>query len=215
MYHFYFNLPKNDKNAGEVILPQKNSVGLPMIISCYACDPNPYAKFAENDFMEIVVKKHNLGFVKMKIDMKIDPDESDLNRWAKNLMDMVQWLKLKHFTNGNKVGIFACGNGAAAALELAKEYVTAFSILTVDDNFNKKVNVGLNETEIPVLFLQGTTDKVTIQTKKFKVDNIIREEDPGMKSAKFIFDGADYYLLSNIEQVAEETAKWLKNIGIN
>jgi hypothetical protein len=197
MYHFYFNLPKNDKNAGTVFLPYKKIENIPVIVSCYGSDPSAWAKRAEEEFIKYAVNKHKTGVVTIAL-------SEDENRWAENLNDMVQWVKERYFCDPDKVGLFACGAAAEAAHSVAEAGEAAFSVLTVQKN-----NIDLNNVKTPSLVLQGTAEKVVFQTSKFMVDTVIRVDYPETKSLRLTFEGSDYLLYSNIGQVSEEVMRWV------
>jgi len=226
MYHFYFSLPKNDRNPGTVFLPNKKSTGVPIIISCYGWNVIHWPKRMEEGLLDLVVKKHDMGFVTMELYGKSDERGREAcGRWARNLADMVSWVRMKGFSNANRIGIFAFGAPAAAAMQFINgQSGASFVIAAVTEDTTSMEGEGgelpeyvekkMEAAKIPVLFLQGTSDKVTIQSQKIKADELIRKECPETRSASIVFGGSDYYLYNVIEQAAGETVKWLKAVEI-
>jgi alpha/beta superfamily hydrolase len=211
MYHFYFKLPKNDKNPGTVFLPNKKSAGLPVIISCYGWNKIHWPKRMEEGLRDLLVNKHGMAFVTMELRGQSDDTGGTAGeRWKNNLADMVSWVKEKHYFNGNIVGLFAFGAPAAAALRLAdEESGTAFSIVTLTHEEEYCLS-----TKIPVLFLQGTADKVSLHAEKLNEEDIIKQHNAETKSSGILFKGSDYYLYNVIGQAADEIVNWLMEIGI-
>jgi pimeloyl-ACP methyl ester carboxylesterase len=134
-----------------------------------------------------------------------DTGEAACRRWESNLADMVHWVKDKRYFDAGKVGLFAYGLPAAAALRLAsRESGLAYVIVNLGEPAD-----GLPAAEIPVLFLQGTTDKIQIQSKPMKAEEIVRQDDPRTGSACILFRGADYFLYNIVGQAAEVIVGWL------
>jgi alpha/beta superfamily hydrolase len=215
MYHFYFNLPKNDKNPGTVYLPHKKSTGLPVVISCYGWNVSHWPKRVEEAARDLLVNKHGLGFVTMALHGQSD-DTGACGRWEENLADMVAWVKAKNFADVNKVGLFAFGAPANAAWQLTQKGGAAFSIITVNHENNKAgfVDDGLKAAPVPVLFLQGTTDKVQLFPDSDQAEELIKQHNPETGSSGIVFKGSDYFLYNVAKQAAVETAKWLKGLEI-
>jgi len=257
MYHFYFNLPKNDKNNGTVFLPMKSSMNVPVIISCYGWNKIHWPKRVDEGLHDKAVNKNNMGYITMELAGESDDTDSrTFERWKNNLKDMVAWVKAKNFTNTEKIGLFAFGTPALAALCVADEVNdVAFAIVTLcDETDNEKINNEkinnekinnektnqntinidnpneltetvnngstekieelMSKTKIPLLILQGTTDKITFQTKKPENHKITKTNNKETKSTHIIFHDADIYLYNIVDQTTDEIIKWLKEIGI-
>jgi len=223
VYHFYFSLPKNDKNAGTVFLPMKSSVNVPVIISCYGWNKIHWPKRMDEGLRDRLVNKSNMGFVTMELSGESDDNSRDAcGRWANNLSDMIDWVKAKTFTDGEKIGLFAYGFPAIAALQAATMNANAaFVIVTLSREEGSSNGAGgidnlideyMASSKIPMLFLQGTNDKITIQTKKAPEHEIIRRDDEKTKSTHIIFRESDFYLYNIVDQATDEIVKWLNEI---
>ena len=242
MYHFYFNLPKNDKNNGTVFLPMKSSTDVPVIISCYGWNKIHWPKRVDEGLHDKAVNKNNMGYLTMELVGESDDTGSGtFERWKNNLKDMVAWVKAKNFTNTEKIGLFAFGTPALAALCVADEISdVAFAIVTLYDEadnekteqctknidnsielteavnscLTEKIEEIMSKTKIPLLILQGTTDKITFQTKKPENHKITKTNSKETKSTHIIFHDADIYLYNIVDQATDEIIDWLKGIGI-
>ena len=207
MYRFYFNLPKNDQNAGTVFLPTKKHTMLPIVISCYACVAH-WAKRLDEDLRDAVIK-NNMGYVTMELPGdKTDPRETTCIRWENNLYDMLEWVKIKKFAHPNKIGLFAQGLPAVAADNLKHKIDTAaFSILNIPGHTADFT------ASIPTLYLQGTGEKIELlTTKKAPLVEVTRRENPENKSAELTFQTVDDYLYKASNQAAAEIVAWLNKL---
>jgi hypothetical protein len=213
MYYYYFNLPKNDKNDGTVFLPHKKSTGLPVIISCYGWNVRHWPKRVEES-LRTAANKRGLACVTMNLHSLSDDASDDAHiRRSNNLADMVSWVKAKDFADAAKVGVFAYGAAAKAALGVSPDGL-AFSVLTVE-NDNADVNIDnlMQSTKTPILFLQGTSEKITFPPEKIKADKTMRQNDE-TQSAHIIFNGSDYFLYNIADQATGEILTWLQSLGI-
>jgi len=207
MYHFYFNLPKNDKNAGTVFLPRKSSTGVPVIISCYGWNKIHWPIRVEEGLRDLAVGKRGMGMVTMAlVGESDDPSPAVCDRWERNLADMVAWVRDKRYFDAARVGLFAYGMPAKAALRLADgDSGLAYVIINPAEPSESTPE----ETAIPVLTLHGTTDKIQIQSKPIKAEEVLRQGDAGSKTASITFKGGDYHLYNIVEQAAVEIVKWI------
>jgi len=198
MYHFHFN-------KGTVYLPTKKHENIPVIISGYDWDNNHWAKRTNEDLRDHAIKLiQGVGFVRM------DMYQSMPHRWEKDFADMLAWVRVRNFANPGKVGIFAYGSPALAALKIAnREENLAFIVatLTPDELSNADI-VPL----CPTLLLQGTTDKVTLQMGTPPPVKLTSHQDTGSKITRIVFNESDYFLYNASRQAAEEIVKWIKSI---
>ena len=207
MYHFYFNLPKNDKNKGTVYLPRKSSVNLPVIISCYGWNSIHWPMRVEEALRDLAVKKNDIGFVTMELHgHSDDSDPAACDRWESNLADMISWVKEKKFADPSKVGVFAFGLPAAAAMRLAiGDSGAAFAVvnpLGMDESIAKAF-------AIPTLTVHGTGEKIKIQSQAMQTDDVIRQVGPEVNKQSIVFKGSDDYLYNISGQAAQEIVRWL------
>ena len=212
MYHFFFNLPKNYQNAGTVFLPVKSSTGVPAIISCYGWNKIHWPKRVDEEMLDMAVKKNNMGFVTMELTGQSDDDSaSACDRWTRNLSEMVTWVRDKRYFNKAKVGLFAFGLPAVAALRFAVgESGIAFVVATVIPE-SLDIDKIITSAVRPTLILQGTTDKITIQSKPQMAEEIVRCDNFDTKSTILTFKGGDHYLYNIARQASDEVVKWLRS----
>jgi hypothetical protein len=170
-------------NKGSVYLPNKKSENLPVIISCYGLGESHWQKRVEEDVRK-AVNKNNMGIVVFR-------DQS--------AQCMAEWVSARKFADPKKIGLFTFGEYDANDL--------AFSITTLP----LKTEPNLN-TRIPTLFLQGTSDKVTLETFKLPEEELVRQANPDTGSASILFRGGDEFLYNVSVQVAGEIVKWLKSL---
>jgi hypothetical protein len=170
-------------SKGSVYLPNKKSENLPTIISCYGLGEGHWQKRVEEDVRR-AVNKNNIGFVTFR-------DQS--------AQCMAEWVGARNFADSNRIGLFTFGEYEANDL--------AFSITTLPLNTKPELN-----TKIPTLFLQGTSDKVTLESFALAEDELERQENPDTGSASILFKGGDEFLYNVSKQAAGEIVKWLKSL---
>ncbi|MCL2407562.1 MAG: hypothetical protein FWC95_06495 [Defluviitaleaceae bacterium] len=214
MYHYYFSMPKSD-NPGTVFLPMKSSVNVPVIISCYAWDKEYWTNNMEEVLKKHVTKKLNTGMVTIKLTGGSDEDSTYKRMvWENDLAAIVSWVRAKRFAKNDKIGIFAYGAGAEAALPYADGVSdVAFLILVnaiKDELADEEIAVMLDKTAIPVLYLRGTGEAVVIQTQKQKAREVKVLQSSVTKSAFITFVGADNFMFNISDQVALEIERWMK-----
>jgi hypothetical protein len=166
----------------------------------------------DESLRDLTVNKNNMGFVTM--DMYGESDdmgEGALKLWKDNLLDMVEWVRVRDYFNANKIGLFAYGRMAEAAICLAGEDTGLAFLMTVPSHDSA---VDGQFTQIPTLFLQGTGDKIELQMGRAKPVEIQKTDDPDTRSTHILFNGSDDFLYNVNEQAAGEAVKWLRAIEI-
>jgi hypothetical protein len=176
---YYFHFDK-----GTVYLPHKKSQSLPVIVSTYGRGEAHWPKRVE-EALRAAVNKSNKGFVTFA---KGTPAE------------MITWVKPKYFTDPDKVGIFFSEGTANGIPEEGYAYAVVVLPAKAEPNL---------DTIIPTLYLQGTGEKVSLDTIKLKKDEIIRKENKETKSMGIVFTGSDDFLFNVASLAASETVKWL------
>ncbi|MCL2604035.1 MAG: hypothetical protein FWD90_06115 [Defluviitaleaceae bacterium] len=179
MYYFHFN-------KGTVYLPHKKSESLPLIVSTYGRGEVHWPKRVE-EALRAAVNKNNMGFV---VFHEGTPAE------------MAAWVKPRYFTDPDRVGIFSLGEPVYEN-DIFEDGL-AFSITTIPHGREADL-----DTHIPKLFLQGTGEKVSLETLKLKKDEIIRRENAETKSTHILFKGSDGYLFNVAAQAVNEVIIWL------
>ncbi|MCL2499100.1 MAG: hypothetical protein FWE90_02060 [Defluviitaleaceae bacterium] len=179
MYYFHFN-------KGTVYLPHKKSESLPIIVSTYGRGESHWPKRVE-EALRVAVNKQNIGFVVFH---------------EGNPAEMAAWVKPRYFTDPDRVGIFSLGEPVYAS-DIFEDGL-AFSVVTVPHGRDPNT-----DTFIPTLYLQGTGEKVSLETLKLKKSEIVRRENAGTKSAHVIFKGSDEYLFNVMKYAVDETVRWL------
>jgi len=209
MYHYYFNLAKNDRNGACIYMPHRKSANLPTVIECFGSHSKgkSFSRRAAESLRDAVYE-NEMVFVSMDF-----PTDSTNERIIQGIGDMLTWLKRKDVVHNEKIGYIAFGTGITPVLQAAAmDHQTAFVVTTGRFDFTGEYPDPTNIPDgivCPILSLRGTHEDIFRRVSAVEGKKILRDDDPAHKFTKMTFEHGDHYLCCVKKQAADAAAKWI------
>jgi hypothetical protein len=187
MYYYHFD-------DGTVYLPSKKHFNIPVIVSNYAHDTSHWPKRVEED-TRVAANKAGLGLVVFR---------------SRNITHMVNWVALKPFAHPKKIGVLTLGLQRDMEYYCFEMTSLAFKIVALAGDCAVDLQAYDAACLTPMLVLQGSGGKVSLDAETINEENIIRTQSE--KSSAIRFGGSDDFLYNASRQAAGEIITWVKGV---